>query len=214
MILHNINAGDMMARKNIPDAKNRILQAAVKIFAEKSFEGSRIDEIANEANVPKSLIYYHFKNKDEILEVLIETFINEYVEIIKTAEKATHEEKKEQIPDRLKYGYKDFAQKNADLIRIILIDSLKKSTEKPVVFKLVEALIETEERFSMLSKTENYNRNERLVAEFFTSILPNCAYLCFAEPWVKYFSMDKTEFDELFVKIIAETHGSYHKNHS
>lgn len=36
-----------MSRKNIPDAKNRILQAAIKIFAEKSFEGSRVEEIGS-----------------------------------------------------------------------------------------------------------------------------------------------------------------------
>lgn len=202
-----------MTRKNTPDAKNRILQAAIKIFAAKSFEGSRIEEIAQEANVPKSLIYYHFKNKDEILEVLMENFVSEYVEIIKTASKTTHEGKKEQIPERM-VDYKEFAMQNADLIRIIFIDSLKKSTEKPVIYKLVEALIETEENYSMLAKGDNYNKNERLVAEFFTSILPNCAYLCFAESWVKYFSMDKREFDELFVKIISETHGAYHKNHN
>jgi AcrR family transcriptional regulator len=69
---------------NIPNARERILQTAVKIFAEKSFEGSRIDEIAREAKVPKSLIYYHFKNKDAILEALTENFINEYMKLIDT----------------------------------------------------------------------------------------------------------------------------------
>lgn len=68
----------------MPDARQRILDAAVSVFAEKSFEGSRIDEIAKEANVPKSLIYYHFRSKDEMLDVLMNGFIRDYEELPRT----------------------------------------------------------------------------------------------------------------------------------
>lgn len=78
---------------NLPNARERILNAATKIFAVKSFEGSRIDDIAREANVPKSLIYYHFKSKDEILEVLTSTFIDEFVSLSIEYAVETHQEK-------------------------------------------------------------------------------------------------------------------------
>jgi AcrR family transcriptional regulator len=201
-----------MERKNIPDAKNRILQAALKVFAEKSFEGSRIDEVAREAGVPKSLIYYHFKSKNEIFEVLISNFIQEYLALIQGTEKDTHQTKAEKIPGRL-LDTRAFGERNADLIRIMLIDSLKKSTQEPIVFKVVEAMVAMEAKSGTSRDPEKYNRNERLVAEFFTSLLPNYAYLCFADSWVNYFGMDKKEFDKLFFKIITTTHGAYHKEH-
>ncbi|KNY27960.1 TetR/AcrR family transcriptional regulator [Pseudobacteroides cellulosolvens] len=195
---------------NNPNARERILQTAIKIFAEKSFEGSRIDEIAREAKVPKSLIYYHFKSKDEILEVLTTNFINEYLGIIAAKPGETHQEKAQEIPARMKNVYYEFGLKNADLLRVMLIDSLKKSKDAPILFKVVEAMINKE---SENTCTQNYNIQERRIAEFFTSFIPMYAYLCFADSWTKYFNIERKEFDKLFMKVYTETHGAYHKNH-
>lgn len=197
---------------NLPNARERILKAAVKIFAEKSFEGSRIEEIAREANVPKSLIYYHFKNKDEILEVLTENFINEYTNITSINEKETHQEKSQKLPFRMKDVYYEFGKRNADLVRIIFIESLKKTKEQPIIFKMVEALINKEAEKTANTELE-YDVQERRIAEFFTSFIPNYAYICFSESWTKYFSIDKNQFDKLYLKVYEETHGAYHKNH-
>jgi len=195
---------------NNPNARERILQTAIKIFAEKSFEGSRIDEIAKEAKVPKSLIYYHFKSKDEILEVLTTNFINEYLGIIAAKPGETHQEKAEELPNRMKSVYYDFGFKNIDLLRVMLIDSLKKTKDEPVLFKVVEAMIDKERE---TTHYENYNIQERRIAEFFTSFVPLYTYLCFADSWTKYFDIERKEFDSLFMKVYLETHGAYHKIH-
>ena len=55
--------------------------------------------------------------------------------------------------------------------------------------------------------------NERLIAEFFTNIIPLFSFLCFYKSWVDYFKMDEKNLGEVFRKILAETHGTYHKNH-
>ena len=202
-----------MTRKNTPDAKNRILKAAMKIFAEKSFEGSRIEEIAAEAKVPKSLIYYHFENKAQIFEVLIRNFINEYIELTHIAKDDTHQTKAQELPNRMQHHYRDFAINNADLIRNIFIDSLKKTAKQPIIYKILEALIEEDEKSAIAGNQDHYDRNERLVAEFFTSIIPSYAYLCFGDSFAGYFGMDKKTFDGLFLKVYTETHGAYHKYH-
>lgn len=192
------------------NARERILDTAVRIFAEKSFEGSRIDEIAREAKVPKSLIYYHFKSKDEILQVLIDNFISEYLDLISSAAGENHEEKAEELPNRMKSIYYEFGQRNADLVRVILIDSLKKTKEKPVLFQIVDAMISKE---AEIKRDAGYDVQERRVAEFFTSFMPNYAYVCFADTWTNYFDIDRKEFDKLYLKVYEETHGAYHKNH-
>lgn len=192
------------------NAKERILKVAVKIFAEKSFEGSRIDEIAKEAKVPKSLIYYHFKSKDEILQVLVENFIKEYMSLIEGSTMESHQEKAQMLGERMKQVYYEFGQRNADLVRVILIDSLKKSKEKPVLFQVVEAMITKEAQ----GKGPEYNLQERRIAEFFTSFMPNYAYICFGDAWVNYFGMQRQEFDRLYLKVYEETHGAYHNKHA
>ncbi len=195
---------------NEQSARGRILQAAIKVFAEKGFEGSRVDEISREANVPKSLIYYHFKSKNEILEVLINDFIEEYKQILAEQAKETHQQKAQSLPARMESVYYQFGQRHADLVRIILIDSLKKSTERPVLYKMLDALIAHE---MSLNPDADYDVQERRVTEFFTSLLPSCAYLCFGQSWQDYYTVGKQQFDELFLKVYSETHGAYHKNH-
>ncbi len=202
-----------MPRKNTPDARNRILQTAVKIFAEKSFEGSRIDEIAREAGVPKSLIYYHFKSKDDILEVLTQNFIDEYMSLIRAAEQDTHEKKAQELSQRIQNQYAAFGQRNADLIRVMFIDSLKKSKEEPILFKVVEEMVAAESKFPHFQASAKYNVQERRVAEFFTSMIPLYSYICFAESWTKYFGIEKEVFGKLFMDIVIKAHADYHKTH-
>jgi AcrR family transcriptional regulator len=196
---------------NVPNARERILNAAVKIFAERSYEGSRIDEIAKEAQVPKSLIYYHFKSKEEILQVLIDNFIQEYLTLITVAAEEEQQEMAPGLPDRMKDSYHEFGVKNSDLVRVILIDSLKKSNEKPVLFQIVEAMIAKEAEGT---KDFDINVQERRIAEFFTSFMPNYAYLCFADAWTQYFKIERNYFDQLYLEVYEETHGAYHKNYS
>lgn len=53
----------------------KILKAATDVFVEKGFEGASINDIANKAKINKSLIYHHFKDKENLWkEVKINLF--------------------------------------------------------------------------------------------------------------------------------------------
>jgi TetR/AcrR family fatty acid metabolism transcriptional regulator len=54
-------------KDNNNDKYHRILEAAVKVFAERGFFQSTISQIAKEAGVADGTIYLYFKNKDDIL---------------------------------------------------------------------------------------------------------------------------------------------------
>jgi TetR/AcrR family fatty acid metabolism transcriptional regulator len=45
-----------------------ILHAAVRVFAEKGYNGCRIADVARAAGVAYGLVYHYFHNKDELLE--------------------------------------------------------------------------------------------------------------------------------------------------
>src|SRR5210317_1485206 len=49
------------------DKYNRILEAAVRVFATRGFYQSTVAQIAKEAGVADGTIYLYFKNKDDIL---------------------------------------------------------------------------------------------------------------------------------------------------
>jgi TetR/AcrR family transcriptional regulator, fatty acid metabolism regulator protein len=54
-------------KEKINDKYHRILEAAVKVFAEQGFFQSTVSQIAKEAGVADGTIYLYFKNKEDIL---------------------------------------------------------------------------------------------------------------------------------------------------
>src|SRR5262245_20638778 len=54
------------------DKRERILQAAERVFAKRGFFAARVSEIAKDAGVADGTIYLYFKNKDDLLICLFE----------------------------------------------------------------------------------------------------------------------------------------------
>lgn len=75
-----VTSSDIAPVVRNPEKYDRILEAALAVFAEKGFFVSRISDIADRANVADGTVYLYFKNKDEILATAIttafETFMN------------------------------------------------------------------------------------------------------------------------------------------
>jgi TetR/AcrR family transcriptional regulator, fatty acid metabolism regulator protein len=69
MTAHSAEPG----RAGAGDKRDRILDAAERIFAEHGFFASRVAEIAREAGVADGTIYLYFKNKDDLLISLFES---------------------------------------------------------------------------------------------------------------------------------------------
>jgi TetR/AcrR family fatty acid metabolism transcriptional regulator len=54
--------------ENEPEKRRAILHAAVKVFAEKGYQGCRIADVARQAGVAYGLVYHYFRSKEELLE--------------------------------------------------------------------------------------------------------------------------------------------------
>ena len=52
--------------------RERILDAAIKVFARHGYHRSRVADIAREAQIAYGLVYHYFKNKEEILNTIFE----------------------------------------------------------------------------------------------------------------------------------------------
>ncbi|MBN2663443.1 MAG: TetR/AcrR family transcriptional regulator [Bacteroidales bacterium] len=63
----------------------KILEAANKVFVEKGLDGARMQEIADEAKINKSLLHYYYRSKDklfsEVFQKVIKTFLPDTVKI-------------------------------------------------------------------------------------------------------------------------------------
>ena len=57
----------------------RILEAAVAVFAEKGFFASRVSDIADRADVADGTVYLYFKSKEDILMTAISTAFDSFM---------------------------------------------------------------------------------------------------------------------------------------
>ena len=55
-----------------PEKRRAILHAALRVFADKGYHGCRIADVARQAGVAYGLVYHYFRDKDELLESVIE----------------------------------------------------------------------------------------------------------------------------------------------
>lgn len=204
----------MTKRTYEPDARGRILEAAKTIFAKKGFDGSRVDEIAKAANVPKSLIYYHFKGKDAILDELLNNCLTEYKEILTEVSITQPTSNSEALADRIRTVYLSFLEEHEDTIRIISMEALKKNSKKAhLAFKFVESFMEIEEQH----RTRNGQtlteeaRSERMVTEFFSSFIPVTLFSCFRSAWSEYFGIEQETLAQQFLTAYDATYGAYRR---
>ncbi|MEU3273028.1 TetR/AcrR family transcriptional regulator [Saccharomonospora sp. NPDC006951] len=63
-----------------PSARERILLAAERLFAELGFDATPTSRIAEVAGVPKGLVHYYFRRKHDLLSALVERLPDEQVE--------------------------------------------------------------------------------------------------------------------------------------
>ncbi len=66
------------------DSAQRVLDAALELFAEQGFEGTSLQQIADRLGVTKAAVYYHFRTKDELLAALVEPAFDELHALLDT----------------------------------------------------------------------------------------------------------------------------------
>ncbi|MDY6974412.1 MAG: TetR/AcrR family transcriptional regulator, partial [Thermodesulfobacteriota bacterium] len=69
------------------NTRGKILAAATKLICENGYSNTTLEEIAKQARTGKSTIFYHFKNKEEILSAVMEQSV---LEINKTIREITN----------------------------------------------------------------------------------------------------------------------------
>ena len=67
-----------MSRNKYPEITvENILEVSQRLFFEKGYDNTKIQDIADELGMTKGAIYHHFKSKEEIMDVLGDTmFVN------------------------------------------------------------------------------------------------------------------------------------------
>ena len=58
------------------NTKEKILEEALKLFAQSGYMGTSMNDIASKLEVTKAALYKHYKSKQEILDSIIENLVS------------------------------------------------------------------------------------------------------------------------------------------
>ena len=198
------------------EARDRILDAALKIFSEKGFDGARIDAVAAQAGVNKALIYYYFKGKKELLNTLLSDFLKVCESVVMRFIREfdfQNMENTEEVFDKIFH----FLQEHESLLRLILLETLKRNNEQPFLFDFLSLYLGgDQEDYRLLTgeiglpEQADLDLDQIRVMEFFTLLGPVILFILLKEDWMEYFEMEKPRLTALFVKALKQTHIHHH----
>jgi len=102
--------------------RQKILDAAREEFASNGFSAARMDAIAASAGVNKQLIYAHFKNKEHLYSIILESVYSHLASFEQTLAELKFESALT-IRTVVK-KYFDFLSSNPDFVRLMLWENL------------------------------------------------------------------------------------------
>ena len=196
-----------MARTGGDLTRKKILTTAEKLFSEKGYDGTSIQSIANAAQVNKALIYYHFKNKQDVIDSL---FAQTLDEMINMQQHGNHVPSDSDVEGMVE-GIIGYLQKKRKILTVMLMEALKNDKSGYIsLFQCADMFISRNINQLMHKKSgkqeTEISRNELLLHEFFTGFVPIVFFALFKDKWADFFKCDRKEMTSLFSKVFKKSH--------
>ncbi|MCX6271893.1 MAG: TetR/AcrR family transcriptional regulator [Bacteroidetes bacterium] len=193
-----------MPRKDGDVTRNRILQIAEKLFSEKGYDGAGVNEIALLAGVNKATIYYHFKDKQDII---VSLFHNIMEEVDAHQQLQADKQKAEgSIRSKIKNEIL-FLETKKKILAVILMESLKDNKDDTLFFCAKTIM------YQEIGNSEIKDKKVReafSMHEFFTGFLPLISFVVYREKWCRYFNCSETTALNVFLDVFEKTHLNTH----
>ena len=118
-------------------SREKILSAALELFAKKGFHATSISQIAKKAKISKGLMYNYFKSKDKLLDEIIQNGFTELAGLSYHSTKSTspEEQLRNYVSAVLDNLYANFAYWQLYLALLVHPDIQKRYEKKLKVFR-------------------------------------------------------------------------------
>jgi outer membrane protein len=115
------------------DPRRRLLDAGLKLFANRGYAGTAVQDITEEARVTKPTLYYYFENKEGLFQALVDRAMDERLRLMQEAA-PPGKPTVEQLTDIISV-LTDYARRHADLLRLTFAIAFAADGEYPTGFK-------------------------------------------------------------------------------
>mgnify|MGYP003794331047 FL=1 len=218
----------MMDKTTGSEARERIINAAIELFSRKGYDATTVNDIAGAANVNKALIYYYFKNKQDILDFMVDSILDDAVsgmlDYIQTnIVQMVRDGHLDIKPDRLHFAndeainaflqnsYKfyvrviDYVIAKKEIIRILVLESLKKGKHQNSLFRFMKFMSGNDENpfFKTISSADQdfVYSEEMVLFKFFFSIIPIVSFAAYFDDYKAVSSLSDAELRRSFMRV-------------
>ena len=112
-------------------ARDRILDAAGEIASERGYEGTSISLVSKRSGLPASSIYWHFKNKDDLISAVIERSFNAWLQALTDFETLDDEASTEEFVEHQARRSIKALEAAPDFLRLGLMLGLEQRPDEP-----------------------------------------------------------------------------------
>ncbi|AEE90844.1 Transcriptional regulator, TetR family [Tepidanaerobacter acetatoxydans Re1] len=204
-----------MNKRDAIETKARILSAAEDIFSKVGFDGARVDDIAKEAGVNKALIYYYFKSKNEILETLFSSLIEDARRMLVKSMEGTPDVSGNDGYRKLFDIYIRFVSQKRKIIKVAVAESAKTNVSSSIIMELGNLIINAEidalrKEYEKKGLHFPEDKQELLVMEFFTGLTPFLSYALYKDQWEDQYGMSEEVLQNYFYQAFKKAHLEAH----
>lgn len=206
-----------MAVRKKENAREKIMKVATSLFAKKGFDAATVDEIAERAKVNKALIYYYFKNKDDLLSKIFDNFMQglmlKFQELFRTMKSKEVFDSRSRM-DEIMQVLLGLMMENEEILKLMLMESIK--GKRDPFLQIMKGRI-NKQFIELLDEAKNKGIHidedfiQMYVTEFFTGSVPMIIYVVYRNRWAKFFDVDKEALDKMFINAFDETHIEHHR---
>jgi outer membrane protein len=122
-----------MAASAPADPRHRLLDAGLKLFANRGYAGTSVQDIISEAAVTKPVLYYYFESKGGLFQALVDQAMDERLRLMQEAA-TPGKPTVEQLTDII-VALTDFARRQPDLLRLCFAIAFAAPGEMPEGFR-------------------------------------------------------------------------------
>ena len=204
-----------MTRTGGKDTKEKILNIAEDLFSEKGFDATSVDLIAQKAGVNKALIYYHYKNKQDLLNSLFKRTLDEMFSIICISSNLSDIQSDDNEMEQNIINMINYLSKKDKILSILVMESMKNTSEDNFsLFKCADLFINSELAVRIHENKKNQlkkiDKDEFYIHEFFTGFIPVVFFTIYKDKWAEYFQCDQKKLLKLFIKVFINSHMKNH----
>lgn len=186
--------------------RQKILEVAEQLFSEKGYDGTSIDAVSKAAGINKATIYYHFKDKQDIIMSLFNRILVDLESQLK-ANAPVYLDMKDALRQEIR-----FLEKKKKILSVMLMEALKEKNTDNSFFRCMHKAIENEMEENQKSYKIGFGKIDKSIYlhEFFTGVIPIITFVVLKDKWCEFYDYSPGKALENFLESFENTHLNSH----